>query len=359
MLMPEKNLFSMLGLKFGSDEHRVRGAYRRMAKKYHPDLNPDNPQAGERFKEIAYAYWILSDPQRKKAYLDANPFLHEDFFRGSAEEVAKTPRTAKVKRQDGKDILVRMYLTLEELAEGVMKKVKIRRRQSCTACEGTGIAGGAKSGICPVCRGSGHVPDFIGSGGDKDTISCRKCGGTGMRALEACSTCEGRGQNIYDVFITVGIPPGSGDQEKIVVRGQGHEGHPGTKPGNLRVVIKQKDHPYFERHGDDLDYCCSLTFLQWLEGVQLRVPSLNGRPIALKIEPCATPEGALKVRGRGMPRKKSGRGDLVVKYGLCVPGNLDKKQKNLLKRLEATDGFTPELDEQGWCRRNVGGKKTS
>jgi molecular chaperone DnaJ len=358
MVMPTKNLFAVMGLQCGADERQIRNAYRRLAKKLHPDLNPGNPRAGERFKEIAQAYWVLSDPHRRKAYLDANPDVRKEAFESWDADIAGESNladmAARTKPEAGKDILVRLHLTLEELAAGVMKKVKIRRRQNCVACEGTGIAGAAKSAICPVCRGTGEVPDFIGVGkGDNGgSMPCRKCGGTGVKALSACSVCSGRGQLLEDISINVGVPPGSADREKVVVKDQGHEGYLGGKSGDLRVIIRQKEHPYFVRRGDDLNYYCTVTLSQWLEGCELHVPSLDG-PIALKIKSGATPEGALKVRGRGMPQKDGGRGDIIVKYSLSVPEKLSKKQLSLLKRLEETGGFSSRLDERGWCPRDL------
>ncbi|TKJ36941.1 hypothetical protein CEE37_14605 [candidate division LCP-89 bacterium B3_LCP] len=352
--MPDKNLFNLLGLSLGAPQRKVREAYRQLAKKYHPDLNPDNPHTAERFKEIAHAYWVLSDPARRKSYEDLNPHLRAETHRHQSTRTYRKDTPKETSRQgprEGKDILVRLYVTLEELAEGVMRKVKIRRRQPCAECESTGIAGGAAGGICPVCKGSGDVPDFTHrSGSRRDSIPCRKCGGSGLQAMKACQNCEGRGQILADITITVGVPPGSDDKEKIVVKSQGHQGFMGGKSGDLKVVIVQKEHPYFERKNGDLIYHCNVTFTQWLQGCELQAPSLNG-PIALKLEPRKIPEGVLKVPGRGMPDKDGGKGDLVVKYSLAIPNELNRKQISLLKRLESTKGFSPAIDDKGWCKR--------
>ena len=353
--MPQGNLFAVLGLDESAGERQFKEAYRRLAKKFHPDVNHSDPDAAERFKEIAHAYWILSDPRRRKAYLAANPH----FSVGQAGKRRKSdapqtesrdPSAKEPHSRNGKDIVIKLYLTLEELAEGVMKKVKLRRRISCSDCEGTGIAGGAKGGLCPSCKGTGKVPDFIN--GSDALISCRKCGGTGIQPMKACSSCEGLGQNLNDVMITVGIPPGSSDQDRVIVKSQGHEGHPGGEAGDLQVIIKQKEHPYFTRQGDDLIYHCTISLTQWLEGCELRVPSLKN-PIALKIESGKKSSGTLKVRGRGMPKNGGGCGDLVVKYALSRPQKISKKQRSILKRLEATDGFSPRLDARGWCTREL------
>lgn len=350
--MSNMDLFAVLGVGYDVDKQKIREAYRKLAKKYHPDVNPENPRAGDRFKEVAHAYWVLSDPQRREGYLAAHPHLRSKRARSKGSGAAS--ETGEAVPQEGKDILVRLYLTLEELAEGAMKKVKIRRRQSCPDCEGTGISGGASGGMCPVCKGAGNVPDFLGRGRTKGggTISCRKCGGSGLKPMAACHGCNGRGHDLRDVSITVGVAPGLADHEKIVVKGQGHEGFMGGKSGDLRVIIIQKDHPYFSRIKHDLYYHCNISLTQWLEGCELKVPSLNGA-ISLALERGCTPEGVLKVRGRGMPIQAGGRGDLIVKYSLATPGSLSKKHLSMLKRLEATDGFSPQLDSKGYSRRKL------
>lgn len=356
--MAQKNLYAILGVDVDADERRIREVYRSLAKKFHPDLNPGNPKANERFKEIAHAYWVLSDLQRKKAYLDANPFIQYEKGRSWKDEFSsadyRAEEFARTVPKEGRDILVRLYVSLEELSEGVMKKVTIRRRQSCPDCGGTGIQGGAKGGICPACQGKGEVPDFMtgGKSGNSRSIPCRKCGGSGTQPMKACRVCNGKGQDLRDVSITVGVPPGSQDQGKVVVKGQGHEGQFGGNAGDLRVIIVQKEHPYFLRKGDDLIYQSAITFTQWLEGCEMKIPTLNGT-VSLRINPGVLPDGTLKIRGRGMPKTSGGRGDIIVKYNLCKPGKLNRKQLALLKRLEATEGFSPQLDERGWCIREA------
>ncbi len=353
----QANLFAVLGIDINADEKQIKDAYRKLAKQYHPDLNPDDPRADENFKDIAHAYWILSDPGRRRAYLQANPSLRSSRQRpADFKDVfasAKSGNKAKSPTKNGKDILVRLYVTLEEISKGTTKKVKLRRRESCDSCRGTGIYGGAQGGICPACRGTGEVPDLVGSpGGSTGTLSCRKCGGSGFQAMKACPECSGSGSRSREITISVGVPPGTAENETILVKGQGHQAKFGGSPGDLRVIICQKDHPYLERRRQDLIYTCSITFTQWLEGCELQIPSLNG-PLSLKIKPRGTPEGVLKIHGRGLPKADGSWGDLIVKYSLCVPEKLSVKQKLLLKTLESTRGFAPHLDEHGWCPRKA------
>ncbi len=356
-----KNLYEILEINHDASGRQIKDAYRRLAKKYHPDVNPDNSHAAEQFKEVAHAYWILSDAERRKTY--TYTIIHTKRDTAKKSRVKKTykeakpkppPEAPKARSKEGEDIVVRMFLSLEELAAGVTAKVKYQRNQICKLCEGTGIAGGAEGTLCSACRGSGEVPDLINADARRNgkTMPCRKCGGSGLQPMRACSNCEGRGRTLQDVTIKVGIPPGTSSKDKIVVKGQGHEGVVGGNTGDLRVVINQKPHRYFERHGADLTYHCNITFTQWLEGCDLIAPTLNNS-VSLTIEPNSMPEGILKVHGKGMLRKNGEFGDLIVKYSLCVPSELNRKQKSLLKRLEATEGFSLDLDEGGFKLRKI------
>jgi len=350
-----KNLYAVLGLTWGAGEPQVKAAYRQLAKSSHPDLHPDDPEAADRFKEIVAAYWVLSDPARRSAYLRDHAAQNggfEHFFRQARRwaEAEVRPDVPEV----GQDILIRLHLTLEEIASGVVKKVKIRRRSNCSACGGSGVKNAAAGDVCPACHGSGRVPDLIRlRRGEKGaTIVCRKCDGAGQAVPIACPTCGGHGRSLADHLVSVGVPAGVEDHYKLVVKGQGHEGLRGGEPGDLKVVVQQKQHPYLERRGADLSYTRPITLSQWLEGVELRVPSLNGE-IRLKIEPNMKPEGMLKISGRGLPQSDGSRGDLLVQYHLCIPKKLTKKQLALLKRLEETPDFAPTLDAQGFLRKHT------
>ncbi|MFH1735285.1 MAG: J domain-containing protein, partial [bacterium] len=337
----------------------LRNAYRKLAKKFHPDVNPGNPSADEAFKTVSHAYWILSDPKRRNEYIRTSPFLdpepphRETSFRDTFQK-AKAAAATKHKPKEGKNIVLRLFLTLNEIAVGATKKVKIMRWLACHSCDATGIAGGAKAGVCPTCKGTGQVPDFAGVGRQQkqSTIACRKCAGSGLQPMTACPECDGKGRFSKEVPLTVGIPPGTPDGETIIVRAQGHEGAFGGDGGDLQVIVKQKQHAYLERKESDLLYHCSITLTQWIQGCELNIPGLKG-PLSLTLKPGSNPEGALKIRGRGIPKPNGQRGDLIVKYSLCVPEKLTVKQKLLLKALDSTKGFAPLSDDSGWCPRDL------
>jgi molecular chaperone DnaJ len=323
-------------------------------------VNPDDPGVDEMFKRVAHAYWILSDVERRKSYFDSHPEMRPRPAprkkKESSFNSAKAGRASSGAAREGKDIIIRIHLPLEHVFEGVTRKLKIKRLQGCKPCSSTGISGGADGGLCPVCKGSGEVPDFTQGSNIGSSLKCRKCGGSGLRPMNACPKCEGTGLVEHEVKLAVGIPPGSSEKDKIIVVGQGHEGRLGGKPGDLRVIVKEKEHSYLTRRGDDLVYSCDISITQWLEGCELNAPTLNG-PVSLAMKAGTMPEGALKVKGKGMPKKEGGRGDLIVRYSLCFPKELNKKQLLLLKKLEATSGFSPKSDRKGWFKRELKTKK--
>jgi molecular chaperone DnaJ len=357
--MPEKNLFSLLGISPDANDRQIKDAYRKLAKIFHPDVNQDDPSADERFKEVAHAYWILSDHERRITYLKSFPLSSkppkQKKPRPSQKRPPKSkPEPPKLSPKEGGDIVVRMFLTLEELADGIMTMLMYNRKLLCIPCEGTGIAGGAKSSLCPACKGTGKVPDLIHTDARQvgSLMACRKCGGSGLQPMKACPNCEGQGRTMHDVQIKVGIPPGASEKDDIVVKGQGHEGALGGKTGNLRIAINEKPHRYLIRHIDDLYYHCSITFTQWFEGCDLTVPTLNGT-VSVAIESGQAPEGTLRVRKRGMPKQDGDHGDLIIKYSLSIPKSLSKKQRSLLKKIESTEGFSPQTDDDGFFPRIV------
>jgi molecular chaperone DnaJ len=346
--MPAKNLYGVLGLSWGADEQEIKSAYRQLAKSLHPDHHPDDPDASDRFKEIVAAYWVLSDPARRVAYLRDHGFesiLQNAACRQSAQLRSDIPR-------EGQDIIVRLDLSLEEIASGVVKKVKVRRQCNCTACGGTGFEGGRPEGACAACHGSGSVPDLLRSRrGVKDaTLRCRRCHGSGRVQMNSCSSCQGRRRIIHNHEVSIGISAGAEDRHRMVIKSLGHEGIAGGDPGDIKVVIQQKPHPYFERRGSDLVYTCPITVSQWMEGADLHLPSLNG-DVRLKITPGLKPEGILKVPSRGLPGADGTSGDLLVQYRLFIPQKLSRRQLTILKRLEEMPGFSPALDARGFFPR--------
>jgi len=258
--MPAKNLYGILGLSWGADEQDIKSAYRQLAKILHPDHNPDDPAAADRFKEIVAAYWVLSDPVRRVSYLRENGF--ETILQNARRWQRSESRPDRP--QAGQDIVVRLHLSLEEIAVGVVKKVKIRRQCNCAACAGTGFDGGQTNGVCPACHGTGSVPDLIRlrRGMKGATMRCRKCDGSRSVRNKPCPSCGGRGRDIQEHYVNIGIPGGVEDRHQMVIKGQGHEGLAGGESGDIKVIILQKPHSYLGRRGSDLIYNCPITLSQ-------------------------------------------------------------------------------------------------
>jgi molecular chaperone DnaJ len=342
-----KDPYSTLGLPPDADEGQIRKAYRRLAREHHPDVNPDDPSAAERFKEISAAYRLLADPDQRQAYLCRHDPTPD--FKTVWQEAASRPAPAPAPKEStetvaspGQDVQVRLFVTLEDLVSGVSRKIRVKRRAACPTCTGRGSVGSS----CPSCRGSGRVPDLLAAGSGR-LILCRKCSGTGSQNPSACGVCAGTGHLTSESAITVGVPPGAEDQSLIVIKGQGHEGLPGRPAGDLKVTVCVKNHAYLIRQGTDLIYRCRISLCQWLSGLEVRAPSLEGC-LSLKIEPGSKSEGTLRVRSRGLPDAGGSRGDLLVQYKLALPSTLNRKQAALLKKLEETPGFNPPRDEEGF-----------
>ncbi len=343
----DEDLYAVLGLTQGADDHQIKEAYRRLAKSFHPDVNRSDANAAERFKVIAAAYRILTDPRLREKY---SPRRHGSFESAFADRLRRTQERDAVQNppphpnsSPASHITIKLHLTLEELAKGVTRKIKFKRRVHCPICSGIGMVR-EDNGACDACRGTGKVPDLTAaSGRSPSLIACRRCGGTGKRGKVLCFNCLGQRQIEVDSVVNVAVPPGADSEMSILIKGQGHEDDLNKTSGDIRVILVEKDHPHLKRSGADLVHSCRLTLTQWLEGTILRVPSLE-ETISLKLAPGLKPEGCLKVRGRGMPRADGSRGDLLVKYRLCVPRKLNRKQQSLLKRLEATQGFHPEME---------------
>lgn len=343
----DQDLYAVLGLVQGADDRQIKEAYRRLAKFFHPDVNRGDANAAERFKEIAAAYRILSDPNLRAVYTSRRKGACGSTFadhlrRTQARNSAKTPPPNAAPRP-ALNITIKLHLTLEQLAKGVTRKIQFIRRIHCPICNGIGLKIG-EEGACSACRGTGKVPDLSAVNRRSPTLlPCTLCGGTGKRGAVPCGNCRNRGQVEVNSTVNVNVPPGADQRTCIIIRGQGHEDLPGETSGDVRIFIIEKKHPHLKRCGDDLIHPCRLTLTQWLEGTSLQVPALE-ETIVLKIAPGLKPEGCLKIRGRGMPRSDGSRGDLIVKYRLCIPRQLNRKQRSLLKRLEATPGFHTEKE---------------
>ncbi|HOK35093.1 MAG TPA: molecular chaperone DnaJ [Candidatus Pacearchaeota archaeon] len=358
-----KDYYKILGVSENASEEEIKKAFYRLAHQYHPDKGG----SAEKFKEINEAYQILGNKEKRAKYdaarksgfdfegtpfgagAEGSPFgrgfdfgdfggfgdfgdfedIFEEFFGGSPFGFSRQRETK------GKDIAIELELTLEEVFSGVQKEITLHKLVVCPKCGGTGVEPGAKMEICPSCRGEGQVHQvhqtFFGS--FTRTGICPQCNGTGKIPEIKCGRCGGEGRIKDFERISFFIPAGVQNNEVIRIEGKGDAGTRGEKPGDLLVKIRVKDHPYFQRRGDDIYYNLDVNFSQAALGDKVDIPTLGGK-IELKI-PAGTQAGKLlKLKGMGIPHLNSrGKGDMYVKINVKTPTKLTKKQKELIEKL--------------------------
>jgi molecular chaperone DnaJ len=350
----KQDYYAVLGVPRGAGEEEIKKAYRKLAFKYHPDLNKE-PTASEHFKEINQAYEVLSDPEKKAKYdrwgqADAGwgrgfegfgfgglGDLFDAFFSG-------TTTTTRRAAQRGADIQAHLTITFEEAAQGVEHDVEVQRVENCSQCFGSGSHPGSQPEQCPVCSGAGQVRRAQeGLFGRFVSVStCERCGGEGKVIAEPCSQCNGTGKQKVTRQLTVGVPAGVEDGTQLRLSGEGHSGSHDGPPGNLYILLSVQPHPLFRREGDDLVYQLALNFAQASLGHKVKIPTMDGKQ-ELKIPPGTQSGREFVFKGKGVPHLHDrGKGDLVVQVSVLTPSSLTKEQRRLLEKLADTLG-TPEI----------------
>ena len=364
--MPVKqDYYELLGVARTASADEIKSAYRRLAREYHPDVNP-NPDAEERFKGIGEAYEVLSDPDKRRRYDtyghdavngnggaggfrgggfgggDAFDTLFDLFFEATGQRGGGRSRVGF----DGQDLRADVQLTLEEVMTGVQKSVDVVREESCESCTGSGAKPGTELETCPQCKGAGQVrrtqSTFLGS--FSSVQPCPRCHGEGTYAPHPCIGCNGSGRQRKKAKVTVDIPAGVENGMQMRLAGQGDSGSRGGQPGDLYIVLHVRPHERFERRGADLLCEWEITFAQATLGDQVQVPTL-GETVPLKI-PAGTQSGTrFTLRGHGLPRLQGGIGDLNVVAKVVTPTHLTTEQRHLfelLARLEQGDRLPDE-----------------
>ena len=368
--MAKRDFYEVLGVAKGATDDEIKKAYRKLALKYHPDRNPGDKQAEESFKEATEAYDVLSDDQKRARY---DQFGHagigsgagaQSGFEGGAygfdlSDALRTfmrdfggfgdlgnifgegggRRTATAGPSRGNDLRVTLALTLEEVATGVEKKVRLARRAACQTCQGSGSEDG-KVTPCTTCGGTGEIRRVARSifGQVMNVSVCPTCHGEGQIVAKPCKTCHGGGRVKVSEAITVKIPAGVASGNYIPIRGKGDVGPRGGPPGDLLVFIEEHAHPIFERHGDDIFASVPVTFSQAALGDdQLEVPALDGKTV-MKLPRGTQTNRLFRLRGRGIPHLRGGgRGDVIVRVVIWTPERLGKDSEDLLKKLGAAE----------------------
>ena len=370
--MDKRDYYEVLEVPRDADGETIKRAYRRLAMSFHPDRNPDDPEAGERFKEASEAYEVLRDPERRARYdrfghagvrsgAGAFDFDLADALRAFMRDFGGFDdffglRTGRAARSHGPlrgtDAQMRMRVSLEEVATGVEKTIRAHLLQPCTRCGATGSIGGSPI-TCPQCGGRGEVQRSQRSifGQFVSIQPCPACHGEGTVVSDPCPECAGEGRTRSDRRIKVRIPAGVDTGNFLTLRGEGNAGPRGGPAGDLLVVIEVKPHERFVRQGDDVVLELSISFPQAALGAEIEVPTLHGAA-TLAVPAGTQNEGVLKLAGMGLPRLDSERrGDQLVRVRVWVPKRLSAEERARLEELRASENLAPPGEEGGFWRK--------
>jgi len=370
-----RDYYEVLGVKRDASDEQIKSAYRKLARKYHPDANKGDSSAEERFKEISEAYSVLSDEKRRKEYDEARSlfgggfrvptgqrpgqqggfggFDFGDIFGGSGDNSGlgdilggvfnRGRGTAQNRPRRGTDVETETTLTFGDAIDGTTVALRLTGEGPCPTCHGTGAKAGTVPRMCPSCQGTGQSSRNLGSFGMSEV--CKECHGRGLVVDDPCPACTGSGRAMSSRTIQARIPAGVADGQRIKLAGKGAPGERGGPAGDLFVRVHVKPHPVFGRSGANLTVTVPVTFAELTLGAEVKVPSHRGAPVTVRIPP-GTPNGrTFMVRGKGLRRKDGTTGNMLVTVEVMVPKDLNSKARSAIEELrEATAGQDPRED---------------
>ncbi len=347
--------YELLSVSKTASDQELKTAYRKLAMQFHPDRNPNNPEAEAKFKECSEAYSVLSDPEKRAAYDryghaafqggggGGSPFqgggfggqdvgdIFGDLF-GEMFNMGGNRKGSRVQR--GRDLRYDLSLEFTEAVFGVEREINVRRAETCTDCGGTGAARGKQPTTCPQCKGAGQMR--FQQGFFSVARTCPQCGGTGTLITDPCKTCNGQTTVEREHTLLVKVPAGVEQDTRIRYTGEGEAGRYGGPSGDLYVVLAVKRHKFFERDGDDLHCMMPISFPQAALGTELEIETLEGRE-SIKIPEGVQSGREFRLRGKGVPHlNERGKGDLIVEVRVETPSKLTGKQKDLMRQLSET-----------------------
>lgn len=377
--MSKRDYYEVLGVDKSVGAEELKKAYRKQAMKYHPDRNPGDQEAEEKFKEAAEAYEVLSDDNKRARYdrfghagmggaagggyqeVDFSDIFGNIFGEGSpfgdifGGGGGGGRRRRRRRGQPGADLRVSLKLSLEEIATGVEKKIKLKRHLACDVCDGNGAASGTAYKSCPTCNGSGEIRREAGGAFYRHVVvdTCPTCQGEGRIISQACNKCEGKGRLLQEDVISVNIPAGVMEGHKLKLDGRGNAGIRGGRPGDLYIHIEEKASETFERNGDHLIHELYVSFPDAVTGTTVDVPTLNGKA-RFKVPAGTLPGKVVRLRGKGLPNINGyGAGDLFVQINVWTPKKVTAEERKILDKLRKSPNFQPgkERGEKGFMAR--------
>ncbi len=368
--MTKRDYYEVLEITKGASQDEIKKAYRKMALKYHPDKNPDDHTAEDKFKEAAEAYEILSDPQKRTRYdqfghaafqggggngFHAGGMTMEDIFDSFGDIFgdfgfggfgSRGGRRSGRRTNRGSDLRIKVKLNLSEVAKGAEKKVKVKKYISCDTCGGTGAKDGDAYETCSTCRGTGHVTRVTNTflGQMQTTSTCPACGGEGRIISQKCNSCYGEGIVPSEETISFNIPAGVSEGMQLKITGKGNAARRGGINGDLLVVITEEKHPQLIRDGNDLLYNLYLSMPDAILGTTVEIPTIDSK-VKIRIDQGTQPGKILRLRGKGVPDVNGyGKGDLLVSINVWVPKQLSKDEEKMFEKLRESPNFIPKPD---------------
>ena len=363
--MTKRDYYEILEVSKGASAEDIKKAYRKKALQYHPDKNPDDQAAEEKFKEAAEAYEVLSNPEKRQRYDQfghagvggAEGFGQHDMsmddifsmfgdifgggFGGFGGFGGSRSRSSGRRVHRGSDLRVKVVLTLDEIANGVEKKIKLKKYISCDSCKGTGARDGSDYITCSTCGGSGHVTRVTNTllGQMQTTAVCPSCNGEGQLIKNKCTSCHGEGVVRSEEVVSINIPAGVAEGMQLNVSGKGNAGRRGGINGDLLVVIHEEAHPELIRDGNNLIYNLFLSMPDFALGATAEIPTIENK-VKVKIEAGTQPEKILRLRGKGLPDVNGyGKGDLLVRIHAWTPKKITSEERKILEKLQQSESF--------------------
>lgn len=362
--MAKRDYYEVLGVDKSASANDIKKAYRKLAIQYHPDKNPGDKEAEEKFKEAAEAYSVLSDPDKKARYdqfghaglggaagggfsgagMDMNDIfsMFGDIFGGGGFGGFSGRGSSQPMKNRGADLRVKVRMNLQEISSGITKKFKLKKYVPCPHCNGSGAEGDAYE-TCPDCKGTGRVirtqQSFFGM--MRSEVPCPRCSGEGKIIKNRCSHCGGDGIVMGEEVVEVNIPAGVHDGMQLSMRGKGNAGKRNGIAGDLLILVEEEAHPTLTRDDNDLIYNLLLDIPTAILGGHAEVPTIDGKA-KITIEPGTQPNKVMRLRGKGLPSLNGyGRGDIIVNISIYIPETLSKEEKKAFENFRKSDNFMP------------------